>query len=714
MSSGSARWRVLPPSMLLTAFALLAITSMTRLSITGDEVTHLPAGYSYLTTGDFRLNPQHPPLIKVLAALPLLALDLEPVDQVLGWKRAKEWMFGRRFLTTNRQPLARIVFWGRLPMVAVGLLLGGGLFVWACRLWGYWPGVFVLLLYTFCPNFLAHTVLVHTDVGVSCFTVLALYALWRYAGTGHLRFAAACGVALGCALLAKYSGLVTAGLVALLFVITVAARRPALSLRPSDIAAAGLVIAAIPLLMIALGFGMPHGIEHYVGGVRMVHADANPHWEAFLWGQYSRAGFWYYYLLAQLWKTPIPTLLCFAAALLLVGRDARTAALDWAFILLPIAAFHAAGMWQRADIGVRHMLPAFPFMMLAGGATARWAAAHGTRVRAVVALGSLWLVVGTVRMWPHFLPYFNELAGGPEGGAFYLDDSNIEWGQAFYAVADYLAAHPGEPTRLLAFRPLAPERFGVHADRMTLRDLAWPEPGITYLAGASYLQRSSLFNDHPGIHPGWLQRYRPLERIGWSIYAFRFSTDPADRARTDVIYVPRERWYADAVAMLQPLVERWPDFDAARQPLAAVYADRAAWHESRGEIDAALRDYFVAGATEPTGKYKTMFRDAAMRLGPHVSVGESSLEAALRAARVTCRAGTDSECLLALLRCVNKDPTHLKACLNLGTVYAKGGYRVLAEREWERCLAVDPSFAAARDNLEQLRSAAARGGGVEQ
>ena len=459
---------------------------------------------------------------------------------------------------------------------------------------------------------------------------------------------------------------------------------------------------------------MPHGIEHYVHGAGMVHADANPHWEAFLWGQYSRPGFWYYYLLAQLWKTPLPTLLCFAAALLLVGRDARAGALDWAFVLLPIAAFHAAGMWQRADMGVRHMLPAFPFMMLAGGATAGWAAAHRTRVRALVAFGCLWLVVGTLRMWPHFLPYFNELAGGPDNGAFYLDDSNIEWGQAFYAVADYLAARPGEPVRLLAFKPLAPARFGVHADRMTLRDLAWPQPGITYLAGASYLQRSSLFNDHPGIRPDWLQRYRPLDRIGWSIYVFRFSTDPADRGRTDVIYVPRERWYADAIAMLAPLVARWPDFDAARRPLAAVYAERAAWEESRGEVEAALRDYFAAAATLPNA-HKGMFRDAALRLGWQVTADDPyPIEAALRTAKVTCRAGPDADCLLALLRCVNKDPRQLRACLNLGSMYAKAGFPILAEREWERCLAVDPSFAPARDNLTRLRDADAGLGGVHQ
>ncbi|MGH7291440.1 MAG: ArnT family glycosyltransferase, partial [Myxococcota bacterium] len=388
-------------------------------------MTHLPAGYSYVATGDLRLNPQHPPLIKALAGLPLLAFDLKPVEQMRGWPRAREWIFGKTFLLDNTQPLDRLVFWGRMPMVGVGVLLGAGLFAWARRLWGDAPGLCVLALYVLCPNVLAHAPLVHTDVGVACFTLLAVYALWRYAGAGHLGWAAACGVGLGGALLAKYSGLVSAAVVALLFAATVVARRRVLALRGADVTAAALVLAALPLAMILLG----GGVRAYVRGVGLVHADANPEWQAFLWGAYSTDGFWNYYLLAQLWKTPLPTLLAFAAALLLVGRVRRATWLDWTFVLLPIAAFHAAGMWQRSSIGVRHVLPALPFLLLACGASADWALRRGRGGRLIVAAVGVWLAVGTLRMWPHFLPFFNELAGGPTGGARLLDDSNIEWGQ---------------------------------------------------------------------------------------------------------------------------------------------------------------------------------------------------------------------------------------------------------------------------------------------
>jgi hypothetical protein len=72
---------------MLLAFAVLAIGGMATESVTGDEVAHLGSGYSYIATGDFRLNPQHPPLLKAVAALPLLALDLEPVANIPGWEQ---------------------------------------------------------------------------------------------------------------------------------------------------------------------------------------------------------------------------------------------------------------------------------------------------------------------------------------------------------------------------------------------------------------------------------------------------------------------------------------------------------------------------------------------------------------------------------------------------------------------------------------------------
>ena len=702
--------RALLPWLLLIAFAALATTSLYQESITGDEVTHLPAGYTYVTTGDFRLNPQHPPLIKALAAVPLLFLNLKPVEETAGWETGQEWVFGTDFLTNNRAPIGTLTFLGRLPMVAVGVLMGLVLYVWARGLWGEWPAAFVLFLYVFDPNILAHSGVVHTDVGVSCFSVLALYALWRVSRSGTVSALLWCGIGLGLALLSKYSGVVTVAVAWLLFLAcwhwrTWESAAPDVpSARAVKLAVAAIALIGLPGVLVTVGFGFPEGLSRYVHGLTIIHADSNPHWEGFLWGEYSRTGFWYYYPLAEFWKTPIPALLCFGAALLLVAVNDRRTAMDWAFILLPIVAFHAAAMIRPASIGVRHILPVFPFVFLAGGATAQWVGRQRFAYQAAFGLLCVWYLAGTLRVYPHFIPYFNAFAGGPDGGIRYLDDSNIEWGQDFYRLRDYLDATHPETVRMSAFTPIRPEHYGIKWAAMSLKDVVWPQPGVTYCAGASYLQRSSLYNDYPGVRFHWLERYHPVCKLGWSLYVYRFSIDPADEHNPDVCFIPREQWYADAIETLAPIVARSPSFREARRLLAEVYAARGSWREARGDIEAATLDYLSAvGAAPRLPRYRVLFRDAVSRLGTAMQVDDARPAALYFAeAEVQFQSQNQGQALLALLRCLQREPSHIEAHLNLGSLFAQLGFRRLARREWEICLAIDANYGPARTNLAQL------------
>jgi tetratricopeptide (TPR) repeat protein len=726
----------LVPIALLAVFAALAIGAMAQMSITGDEVTHLPAGYSYVTTGDFRMNMQHPPLIKVLAALPLLTLDLTPVREVRGWQRGREWLFGRTFLTHNRVPLQRIVFLARLPMVAVGVLLGALIFLWARDLWGAAPANLVLLLYVLSPNFLAHAPIVHTDVGVTCFTVMSVYGAWKLCRTGKWRWTLYTGIAVGFALLAKYSGVVTFGIVGLLlagFGISPQRHRDTeneISSSPSPclcasvvvqvsspsrtrIIIAGLLIAAIALLLVAFAFGFPNGLSNYVTGFRRIHADANPRWQGFLWGRYSPTGFWYYYLLAQLWKMPIPALLFSFAGLLVARRVGEASRRDWWFLLLPILAFEAAAAWKHPSIGVRHIFPVFPFFFLIAGAFFTWALRRGWLWRGAIAVLFLWQAVGTLRMYPHFLPYFNELAGGPSHGIAYLDDSNIEWGQAYYALADYAAKHRGDEMRFLAFEPIDRSYYGIEAPKMDLRDVVWPRPGVTYLAGASFLQRNSLFEDPSEVRFHWLELYQPVERIAWSIYVYRFSVDPADANRPDVFYIPRQRWYEQAIAQLAPIVGAHVDFRYGRDVLAEVYSDRAGWRAGSGDGEGALLDRLAAAQQAPWEvRYRVELNQAVNRMAGSIPVDDkvSAGEYYEKAFQYGDREVGNQ--LLALLRCQRRDPHHLGAAFNLGQLFARLGFYGMAEQWWKRSLVIEPGYEPALKSLAAAEHARQTAGGA--
>src|SRR5438309_795619 len=208
----------------LAAFVALAVGDIVTSSPTSDETSHPVAGYSYLTTHDHRLNPEHPPLLKKLAALPLLTMHMwparfqDPADGTAtfalvreAWAMAvpnpamAEWsvsqyvLYGLRDGALRRTGSGALkaptdVTWarpdflndpetmflrGRLVMLLVGVGLGLAIFIWSYSVWGLEGAAISLILFCFDPNFIAHSGLVTTDVGSSFFIFVALYFFWR-------------------------------------------------------------------------------------------------------------------------------------------------------------------------------------------------------------------------------------------------------------------------------------------------------------------------------------------------------------------------------------------------------------------------------------------------------------------------------------------------------------------------------------------------------
>lgn len=138
-------------ALLLASFACQNLVEMKRESCTMDETVHLPAGYTYLLKRDFRLNPEHPPLLKILCALPLLVLspkiDFNDVRWISASDTAGQYEFGSKFLYSNDAD--RLLYWGRLTILLLAVLLGLIAFLWARRLYGNGAGLFALGLYAF-------------------------------------------------------------------------------------------------------------------------------------------------------------------------------------------------------------------------------------------------------------------------------------------------------------------------------------------------------------------------------------------------------------------------------------------------------------------------------------------------------------------------------------------------------------------------------------
>lgn len=711
------RRRVLPAA-LLAVFAGLAVSGMAGRSVTTDEVQYLPAGYTYLQTGDLRLRAGHPPFAMALAALPLLALDLRPAWESPSWREGKIWGFGGDFLAENRAFLREIFLLGRLPIVTLGVLTGWLLFAWARDLWGDRPALFVLFLFAFSPNLLAHSGLVTTDTGATCFTVATLYALWRFCGSGRPAAAGFCGLALGLGLLTKYSVSITALVAGVLLLAHVfygrtgtmssadgaAPRRPRARPALATVVAGALAIGVVAALVLNVGFGFPKGIIDYAHAF-LFRLGFDRDYTSFLWGEYAPGGFWYYYLLAQLWKTPLPALLFFAAALVLGDARDRTDRLNWLFLLLPIVAFHVAASLYGVNVGFRYLLPALPFLFLSCGAVARRVAGAGRVWKLVFGLVCVWYAAGTLCVFPHFLAYFNELAGGPENGIRYLGDSNLEWGQDLYGLKRYLDS--ARPARLavavtskldLAF-------YGIGGEPMGLRDVVWPRDDTTYVVGAQLLQRPAY---RAGLRFHWLDWYDAVDEIGWSIYVYRFSTDPAARGRRDVFYVPRERWYRDAQRQLAQVLAQAPEWGEARELLARLHFERSVWRLQGRRREPALADAIRALRGDPgVAEYRRHFREVVAALQGEAAGGEGAPGERCTIGLAWARADDPVRALPDLLACLRRRPDAVPARSAVAEAYRRLAFPDLARREWMHCLAADAGYAPARRGLQRLAGAPA-------
>lgn len=180
-------------------------------SLIYDEDAHIPASYSYLAKHDFRLNPEHPPLIKDLSAIPLLFMDLNFDTNQPFWNENAndaQWNAGKYFLFNAENNPNRIIFWSRLPIIAISLLLGLFIFKWTRELAGLWAGLFALLLYALDPNILGHNHFVTTDLGIAAFMTFSFYYFLRFIKEPTWKNVFVSGFFLALMQLAKFSAVI--------------------------------------------------------------------------------------------------------------------------------------------------------------------------------------------------------------------------------------------------------------------------------------------------------------------------------------------------------------------------------------------------------------------------------------------------------------------------------------------------------------------------
>jgi 4-amino-4-deoxy-L-arabinose transferase-like glycosyltransferase len=517
----------------LVLFAQLVFSAGHK-SATMDEVYHLFNGVTwFLSTPRRVIVMGNPPLVNILEAAPLVALDDVdlPTDPSLwaktDWDEILTDLVHPFLWEVNGDHAHRLVFMGRLPVVGLTMLLAAGVCRWARELLGSMAGLLALLLLAFDPNILAHGRLATSDLGAACSLLWATYLFWRYdAHPNWQRFALA-GLGLGFALASKFSA------VLLLPVFSLLSLWPATSpgwrgwmraVWRSGVRLLGLVVIAALVLLGAFRFDVAALWAEYEH--QQMHFEAGH--AAFLMGQHSSSGWWYYFLVTLALKTPIPFLILVAVGVVGLRHQRR----DLAFLVLLPGVFLAASLFSTVNIGHRYLLPILPFLSIA--ASGGWLFVHrGTGrttpwARYVIAVALVgWYVVGTLLVYPHYLAYFNELAGGPGGGWRYLLDSNLDWGQDLPGLKAYMEANDLNRVYLGWFGSTPPEQYGV--DYVPLPSLfaygdLWhrhyhphrPPPGV-YAISVTHLQGAYLSD--PDTY-AWFRDRKPVAKVGYSLFIY--------------------------------------------------------------------------------------------------------------------------------------------------------------------------------------------------
>lgn len=468
--------------LICTAFGALAFTSTLNTFLTVDEGSHIPSGYYDLTTGTMKLNPEHPPLLKDVAAVPLL-LRNTPTPAYNDF----QWTYGANFFKVacgdamQEIQLARlaVTIWCSLLILLLSLC------VW--KLWGRGASLLTATLLTASPFMLGYSPLVITDVASGLAQVIALLlAVISMRSKKHRDWwAVAAGLAVGVALLTKFSAaLIGLYLPAVFLVAYIRARR---AHQPAKhLARIGIILTLVAFVSVVgymswhvrnmtsselkhqqevlyepkvpgsnvVGWlaqqPTTHGIASYMIGTAATTGRVGiGSEEGYFLGhnapsdRFNLAYFPVLFVAKQPVALSLFMIVVLAGLLLEYRRNHKKSVAWWGsgVIVGYLALYGVVALVSRLHIGVRHInvIIIGAAMLTAVGAV--MIARKRVWMRYVIGVTVAALIATTLHAYPYFLSYYNALSGGTLRGWYIAGDSNYDWGQDLRALDTWAQQH---------------------------------------------------------------------------------------------------------------------------------------------------------------------------------------------------------------------------------------------------------------------------------
>ena len=506
-------------------FILKAATSLVQESSTWDETHYFGLGKYLLTHGrwDVPGSILHPPLSFYLHSIPLMFVATDPTvwrtdpsgTNSAEYRGKADVPRGQALLSAPENRDNRLLNFARMMMVLTGALLAWFVYRWSSELYGSLAGLTATMLCCFCPNILANSRLITPDIALTTFSFISLYYFWKISRAGRMRDAIIGGIFFGLALLSKFTALLLLPIFAALIIAAWLPTRTA-NLRGY------LIFGAVGLFILAAGYGM--NLEPFFSGIGYQFAHSQAGQPTFLFGKYAATGWWYYFPLAFLIKTPVVLLIFLVLAAVLAVRNGKTSFLTKeSFLIIPALGFVSYFCFSHHPVSLRYILPIYPLLFVfASGVSCLLLSRKSFALGFLLAAG--WYITASTIIHPHYLAYFNEFVGGPQNGYKYLVDSNLDWGQDLKGLGTFMRERGISRINLSYFGTDVPGRYGIsyyrlpslvlrpNPDGSSVPAKDWVAISATNLQGTPFKDRDTfaMFRDR-----------QPVAMIGYSIFIYR-------------------------------------------------------------------------------------------------------------------------------------------------------------------------------------------------
>jgi len=522
-------------------------------SPTSDEFTFVVAGYSYWKTFDFRMNTEQPPLLKMINTIPLLFMDIKLPLKHESWKKAKLFEndgFYKQFtFNANKDKKEIMLYSTRIMNSVLSLILAALILLWSTQMFGKWAGVIALMIYSFEPTITGFSSLFMMDTGLALFVTIALYCLWKFLNKPTATTLIFAAITFGLAQLTKYTAIMLYGIypaIMLSYLIAGKLKTPKtfVGRKILFITASYVGIAIVGLLCINLIYGfkgtlqtaqqmfdaddnidktvyspekmfsnkytkfiaekIPLPIPYpYVKGLGYVIVEAKSPRTTYLFGKTSDNGFWYYYALSFLVKTPISILLILTAAIIYFAISKNKLENDLILIIPTIIYVFLFSINQK-QIGIRHIIQVYPLIIIFASRVANVSILNKKSGKTCLSILAILLILHTTSAFPDYISYTNEIFGLNQA-YLYFGDSNINLGQDMPRMIEFIKHHP--ETKAASTQDILEN----YVQYNKLKDC---EKGLTII-DATNLNTNKEYS--------WLKCKTPVKKIGRTVLVYNIT-----------------------------------------------------------------------------------------------------------------------------------------------------------------------------------------------